>query len=351
MRQCLKTGGEFLLMAHLPKALKLCPRIVSALVICNVLGALSQAQTAAEDLIEAGHWKRARTLVEARLKDAPNDPLAVFLTSQLNFAFGHKEAPLDLAEKAVALAPNVAKFHRQLAEALGVKAQHANVLQQAFLARRFNKEIETALALDPNDIQALRDLEEYYLLAPGLIGGGKKQAQETAERIGRNDAAQGLLALARIAQFERDYAREETLLRKAAEAAPGKYKVRIALAQIYTKDRMDWPSAAQNADAAIKLDPARADGYSILAEALAAQGKWPELEAVLADAERNVPDDLTPYYRAAQSAIGGRPDLALGFFRKYMSQEPEGNEPALADARQQIKQITPASKASAPEKD
>lgn len=326
--------------------MKLIPQICTALALCCVV----RAQTPAEDLIEAGHWKRARTLVEARLKDAPNDPLAIFLTSQLNFAFGHKEAPLELAEKAVALAPGVAKYHRQLAEALGVKAQHSNLLQQAFLARRFNKEIEAALALDPNDIQALRDLEEYYLLAPGLVGGGKKQARDTAERIARINAAQGLLALARIAQFERDYAREETLLRKAAGASPDKYKVRIALAQFYTRDRVDWTAAAQNAAAAIKLDPTRADGYSILAEALAAQSKWTDLEAALAEAERNVPDDLTPYYRAAQSATAGRPDLAAAYLRKYMSQEPEGNEPPLAEARQQFRQIPPATKAFASEK-
>ena len=76
-----------------------------------------------------------------------------FSCRRLNFAFGHKEAPLDLAEKAVTLAPSVAKFHRQLAEALGVKAQRSNLFQQALLARRFKKEIDAALELDPNDVQ------------------------------------------------------------------------------------------------------------------------------------------------------------------------------------------------------
>ena len=129
--------------------------------------------------------------------------------------------------------------------------------------------------------------------------------------------------------------------------------MRIALAQFYIKDHVDWGAAAQNAAAAIKLDSTRADGYSILAAALAAQGKWPELEAVLAEAERNIPDDLTPYYRAAQSAIAEarRPDLADAYLRKYLTQEPEGNEPPLADARQQFKQIASLNKAFAPERD
>jgi len=306
------------------------------------------AQTAAEDLIEAGHWKRARALVEPRLRETPNDPLAVFLMSQINFAFGHKEAPLDLAEKAVALAPGVAKFHRQLAEALGVKAQRSNLLQQAFLARRFRKEIDAALAIDPNDIQAQRDLMEYYLLAPGLVGGDRKQAEAVAERIGRIDRGQGLLAQARIAQFYHDPARQESMLGKAVEAAKSKYKIRIALAQFYTKERVNWDAAAENARAAIEIDPTRADGYSILAAAYAAQGKWPELEATLAAADRAIPDDLTPHFRAAEAAItagsnyaGARADL-----RKYLSQEPEGNQPTLADARQKLGEISGPVKAS-----
>jgi predicted Zn-dependent protease len=309
--------------------------------------AVLYAQTPAEDLIEGGHWKRARALVEPRLHDTPNDPLAAFLMSQINFAFGRKEAPLELAEKAVTLAPGVAKFHRQLAEALGVKAQRSNLFQQAFLARRFKKEIDAALTIDPTDVQAQRDLMEYYLLAPGLVGGDRKQADAVAERIGRTDRGQGFLAQARIAQFEHDPARQESLLRKAVEASPSKYKVRIALAQ-FSKERGNWDVAAENAHAAIEIDPTRADGYSILAAACAAQGKWPELETALEAADRNVPDDLTPLFRAAEAIIATGKNFAAAEadLHRYLAQEPEGNEPTLADARQKLMEIPGPAKAS-----
>jgi predicted Zn-dependent protease len=307
-----------------------------------IFAAVAHTQTPAEDLIEAGHWKRARAIVEPRLKEAPNDPLATFLMSQINFAFGHKEAPLDLAEKAVSLAPNVAKYHRQLAEALGVKAQKSNLLQQAFLARRFKKEIDAAIALDPVDIQAKRDLIEYYLLAPGIVGGDRKLAEAIAEQIGRIDRAQGYLAQARVAQADHDLHKQESMLRKAVDAGPGKYKVRIAVASFYAKDRIDWEAAAEQARAAIQIDNTRADGYSILAEALAAQGKQPDLDAVLAESSRNVPDDLTPYYRAAEALIvsGRNIGAAEANLRRYLQQEPEGGEPTLADARAKLKAIS-----------
>src|SRR5437868_4416930 len=144
------------------------------LMLCAV--AVSQADpTPAERLIEAGHWKRARTIVEARLREAPDDALATFLLSQLRGAFGDRRSPLVLAEKAVALDGRTAKYHRQIAEVVGVAAQRAGAIQQLFLARRFRREIDAALSGDPQDIQALGDLLEFYLLAPGIAGGDPRK--------------------------------------------------------------------------------------------------------------------------------------------------------------------------------
>jgi predicted Zn-dependent protease len=69
-------------------------------------------QTPAERLIEAGHWKRARAIVEARIREAPDDPLAYLLLSQIRNAFGDHTAPLQLAEKTVAIDGRTAKYHR-----------------------------------------------------------------------------------------------------------------------------------------------------------------------------------------------------------------------------------------------
>jgi hypothetical protein len=82
-----------------------------------------------------------------------------------------------------------AKYHRQLAECLGVTAQYSGMLHQLFLARRFKKELDIALTQDPTDLQALRDLMEFYLLAPGIAGGDKDQARAVSARIERIDSA------------------------------------------------------------------------------------------------------------------------------------------------------------------
>jgi hypothetical protein len=40
-----------------------------------------------ESLMDSGHWKRARTLVDARLRANPNDAIALYLASKVAASF------------------------------------------------------------------------------------------------------------------------------------------------------------------------------------------------------------------------------------------------------------------------
>jgi tetratricopeptide (TPR) repeat protein len=297
------------------------------------------AQLSPDELIAAGHWKRARSIVEARFQEAPSNALNCFYLSQIRNAFGDRSSPLPLAEKAVALDGGTARYHRQLAEVIGVTAQHANLMQQLFLARRFRKELDTALALDPGDLQAQRDLLEFYLLAPGIAGGDTRKATATVERISQLDAAEGFLASARIAEFQKQPGEMEAALRRAVEAAPSNYKARIALAQFYlnaSPPRLD--DAADQARRALQLDGSRVDAYAALAVVDASRDDWDALDSLLATAAAAVPDDLTPYYRAAEKILaqGRNPARAARYLKNYLQQPPEGNEPTAADARAKL---------------
>lgn len=307
--------------------------------LLGVAAHIAAGQSLPDRWIAAGHWKRARAAVEERFREHPDDALSNFLMSQIRNAFGDRKTPLPLAEKAVALDGRTARYHRQLAEALGVAAQHSNLVQQALLAHRFRREIDRALALDARDVQAWRDLLEYYLLAPGIVGGDKTKARETADRIAALDASEGWVARARIAQFKQDSRQQEEMLRQACEAQPPSYRARIELAEFYLAPaRRQLEGAEQQARAALALDAGRVAAYAILAAVYAARERWAELESTLAAAEAAVPDDLTPYYRAAASLLAaGRDRPRAGrYLRKYLTEEPEGNEPTAAEAKRML---------------
>lgn len=303
-------------------------------------GAQTPPPTEAERLIEAGHWKRARALVEAGARRHPGDALTSFLLSQIHNAFGDRESPLPLAERAVALDGKVAKYHRQVAEAVGVMAQHAGWLQQFVLARRFRHEIDTALAQDPRDLQALGDLMEYYLLAPGLAGGDKDKARATAERIAAVDRVRGFSAQARLAEANGEIGKVDLILHKAVEAGPGSYRARVALAGWLLSHGNLEEARAQAAEAA-RTDGTRVDAYAVLAAVHAKRNQTGELEAVLATAEQQVPDDLLPCYRAAEALLASGQNLALAerYLRRYLAAEPEGNEPTLSEAHWKLGQV------------
>jgi tetratricopeptide (TPR) repeat protein len=300
--------------------------------MCAGVGAFAQPSEA-EQLIQAGHWRRARALVETRY--AGDEALSSYLLSQIRYAFGDHAAPLALAEKAVALNGRVAKYHRQLAEVLGVQAIHANPFQQMLLARRFRREIDTALELDTQDVQAMRDLIEFYLAAPGIVGGDQRKAEVTAGKIGEIDAAEGFLAKARIAAFHKEAADTLAMLRKAAQSQPPNYRAWIELAQFHlAAEHFDDDAAEAAARGALNLDRNRVDAYIVLARIHARRSEWPALDGILTDASRQDPDDLAPYYYAGDELLRSGRDAARAerYFRTYLGQEPEGNQPPVPQA-------------------
>ena len=302
------------------------------------------ADPAPEALIEAGHWKRARAALEQRYQANPNDAQAAYLLSEVKEAFGDLDAALKLAEKAVQLDGAKSAYHYQLAEVCGETAERASLFSKAGWARRFKSEAEAAASLDPHNLDARFALLEFDLEAPRLMGGGRDKANAMAEEIARIDAARGYLAQARLAQQEKDIAKQESWYLKALTAAPRDYEVLTNLAQFYGSDaRKQFDLAEKYARQAQKLQPSRVDAYSSLAYADAAGGRWKELESDLGAAEKNVPDDLSPYYQAGRALLlrgdsadpKGEPSSlarAEGYIRKYLSADPEGGAPTLAHA-------------------
>jgi tetratricopeptide (TPR) repeat protein len=203
------------------------------------------------------------------------------------------------------------------------------------LARKFKNELDAALARDPKNLDALEALMQYSFQAPGLMGGDKGKAHAIAEKLVQLNPVRGYLAQAELAREAKDIAKVEEWFLKAVQADPKDYQAQAALARFCTQPshrNTEW--AEKHARAAVQLDPARAKGYSILAKALALEQRWAELEAVLSISERNVPDDLAPYFQAANALLELGVDLKRGetYLRKYLAQEPEGEEPDAAHA-------------------
>jgi tetratricopeptide (TPR) repeat protein len=300
------------------------------------LGSLRAADPgSAESLIEASHWKRARAILAPRVAANPRDARGLWLLSQIKLAFGDLDGALNAAQQAVALDDRNSEFHFQLAQVYGEMAERASMFTAAVLARKFKGEVDASLARDPKNLDALDSLMQYSVQAPFLMGGSKEKARAIAEELVRLSPVRGYLAQAELAQEAKDSAKVEEYLLKAVQADPKNYEARTKLAAFYTQPpHRNIELAERYAREAVQLDPARAKGYSILATGLALERRWSELEEVLSTSENTVPDDLAPYYRTANVLLESGADLKRGetYVRKYLAQEPEGEEPDAAHA-------------------
>jgi tetratricopeptide (TPR) repeat protein len=289
----------------------------------------------AEALIEACHWKRARAILEPRVAANPRDAQAACLLSRVKLAFGDMDGALKSAQQAVALEDGNSNYHFQLAEVYGEMASSASMFAAAGFAKNFKSELEASLARDPKNLDALDDLMQYSFQAPGIMGGDKEKARAIAEKLVQLSPVRGYLAQAELAREAKDFAKVEEWFHKAVEADPKNYEAQTALAGFYTQSSYRKTEGAEkHARQAVQLDPSRAKGYSILAKVLALELRWGELGNLLSTSERNVPDDLDPYFEAANALLESGVDLKRGeaYLRKYLAQEPEGEEPDVAHA-------------------
>lgn len=279
-----------------------------------------------EALIEAEHWKRARDLVEPRLKADPNDLQALYIMARYKEAAGEFAAALALTEKMLAINPKNADYHCLLAFIYGRQVVRAGLFRKLGLVRRIKKEAETALRLNPNHVEARLILIEYFRLAPGIIGGDKNKARALAEEVVKLDPVRGYIAQANFAHQEEKTGQMEELYKKAVEANPQSYHAMITLARFYTYgSQRNFEFAEKNAAEAMRLDPGRAAAYSLLAQSFARQERWRDLEGILDQAEKNVPDNLNPYFQAGRIVFQQGKDFerAERYYRKYLTQEPE----------------------------
>ena len=310
-------------------------RLVLALAVCACVYAESAPQV--DVLIEAGHWKRARAVVESRLRANPNDAQAHAWLSKIKDSFGDLEGSVAEAERAVALDSRVAAYHGQLAEASAQLADRSNVVKGLIHVRRMKKEIAAAYAIDVRHIDTMLVEMMFDNKAPSLAGGDKREALRVADRILAVSPVWGALAHAQLGQDRHDDPACEVWLKKAVEAAPEFYRARYLLAKFYavvaSQKRFDLAEKA--AQEAVAIDPGAAPAYEILARVYASQQRWAELESLLVRAEKQVPDDLGPYAAAAAALLDIGRDFrrAEAYLNRYLGQAPEGRKPTLAEAR------------------
>jgi tetratricopeptide (TPR) repeat protein len=238
---------------------------VSMPLVLFMLSAAFASETP-QDLLAAGRVDQAVQDLNRQIEASPNAE-SYNLLCRAEFELGAWDAGIPNCEKATELDPDNALYHLWLGRIYGEKADHAGFLHAVGLAKKVRAEFERAVAFDPNSCEVRTDLAEFYLEAPGIIGGGQDKALAQADKIESLNPATADWVKARLAEKNKDIAAAEREYKAAVIDSHGGAREWFNLAGFYgRKGRMDDMDHALRSLETSRLDhpAALADGASVI---------------------------------------------------------------------------------------
>ena len=262
----------------------------------------------------AGEFDRARKLYNLTdfdgslkvLQAIPDKdgPVYEFIGRNYYMQGDYKKAT-EALDRAATADPENGEIALWLARAWGRRAETSSPFTAPGHASKARQWFEKAVDLNPKNIEAWSDLFEYYLEAPGFLGGGVDKAQGVAVKMGNLDPSEGHWAQAKLAEKRKELNSAEDHLRRAIDASPQ-----------------------------------RVGRFLDLAKFLARQGRFQEADQSIARAEKLAPDSPKLIFGKADIYIrsGRNLDVAKELLKHYMTMKLSPEDPTRADAARLLKQ-------------
>lgn len=189
----------------------------------------------ARQLFDARSYDSARVELLALAQAAPLDAAPHLYLGRIAQAQGDGDEALRRLERCVALDERAAPCHFFIGAVLGTSAARTSKFRLPLLARRTKREFDRAVELDPDYLDARMGLIQYYLRAPGFLGGSVEQARTQAAEISRRSALRGALAWGAVAEHQEDLGAAEAFFIQAIAAQPDSGVGYRVLAALYTR--------------------------------------------------------------------------------------------------------------------
>jgi tetratricopeptide (TPR) repeat protein len=256
----------------------------------------------AEDIYKHTDYETSLALLDKR----GADPVASFLIGRNYFMLGDFKKSVEYLQKVTNAQPGKSEYWDWLGRAYGRRAETANPLAAPGYATKARAAFEKAVELDAGNRDALSDLFDYYLEAPGFLGGGYDKAMGIAEKTATVDQAEAYFERAKLDQKRKEFESAEIHFRKAVESGPREIGHLLSLARF-----------------------------------LATQGRLHESDAVFIQAQQIAPNEPKLWFARADVLIQGKRNLpeARDLLQKYMSAAITVDDPPKNEARRLLKQV------------
>ncbi|HEV8513227.1 MAG TPA: tetratricopeptide repeat protein [Cyclobacteriaceae bacterium] len=257
----------------------------------------------AKNLYEQKKYDQVKKILGSIEKDNTDFAAARYYLGRVAVDEKKFDDAVDYFKEATEANGKVAEYQVWLGDTYGAIAKDANVFKQGLLAPKMRNAWEAAIALDPKNINSRQSLVQFYLQAPGFMGGSVDKAKEVANQL---------------------------LKIKPAE---GHYQAGLIF--LHEKKK---PEAEKEFLEMVKLDPL----YTLtLANYYIEQKQYDKAFALFEDALKKNPEDYAAIYQYGKtSALSGQKlDRGEEYLKKYLNYSPKQNEASLPRAKMRLGQI------------
>jgi tetratricopeptide (TPR) repeat protein len=206
----------------------------------------------AVDLYHAGKFQQAADTL-APIASSSNDAESHLWLGKCWLKLRKLDEAISELEKASQITPSDGVIRLWLGRAYGRKASSVSFFTAPKWARKVVQQFETAVKLSPRNLDARFDLLEYYLEAPGFLGGGQDRAEAEVKKIAEFDPRRAYTARARMLENDKKYDLAAKQLMSAVAEFPNDAGSFVDLAA-FQLERKQYSEAAANAARAQAID-------------------------------------------------------------------------------------------------
>ena len=277
------------------------------------------------------------TLARERLAKSSKDDVAIWYLARAVSGDVKKRDELTLrAEQCIKDLPQSARCHSALGSLYGTLAMSGGMTAGMKYAGKIKDMMLKAVELEPKSFDMRRDLNQYYLQAPGIVGGSVRKAIENSNDFGKIDAPRGQLLRAEVHIYEKEFTQAEALLRaiKSTEADLNESVISAMTSLGYVLVNNREPAKAKKIfEQQIAANDKNANAHFGLGRALLEQKN---ADAAIQSMERGLALDpkITGHYRLglAYQLKGDKPK-AIVAFQQFLTYQKTGKSAEDATTR------------------
>lgn len=286
---------------------------------------VAQTDSTGIRLLNARKYAEARSYFDQAVKKNRKDAEQWYYLAMAKMMEQDLDDAEDDVDEAIDLNDGVAKYHLLRGQILGQQAMTANVLSQGLLAPKIKNAFQRASELDPSNVEARLALYNYYVMAPGFMGGSTEKAFEQANAVVTLEPFRGYLLLSNYYnRVKKDTAEAERQIKKAIAAAPERGNGYKQLGYLYLNTRR-YTEAYEQMKRYIAAEPKNPDAHDSYGDVLKAEGKYDQAIAKYHLA-LSVDKSFSPsiFSLAECYELQGNAQKAKETYQWYLTVEPKG---------------------------